>query len=478
MPVTVFRQRPLLLPVFAAALLSACSVGPDYHRPETSEPARWSGEAGSAALWPSVTWWRDFHSASLDRLMSQAQQANFDIGAAMARVRQADAQAKIAGANLLPTVQASGGETRNRNNTTTPRTGGAPRGVETLNGILTASYELDFWGRYADAAQAAEATARASRFDQQTTALTVQASVANTYFTVSALSDRLKVARDNLDVALHVQDAIQARAAAGTATALDVAQQESVVAAQRAAIPPLVQQLRQNRNALAILIGRLPEDLSVPDESLSTVVLPAVAAGLPSGLLIRRPDVQYAEAQLVAANANIKAAQAALFPDIKLTVQGGLQSTALARALDPGSVLYSLAASATQPIFSGDSLEGGIEYQQARYDELTQSYQKTVISAFGDVENALVAVETNDQQESAQQIAVETARRAYDIAQAQMFGGTIDIVTLLNTQRTLFQAQDALVQVRLTHAQAVVGLFRALGGGWQAESGTLAQNPT
>ncbi len=452
----------------AVALLSACSVGPDYHRPETAEPTQWSGKAEPVASWPSLTWWQDFRSAPLDALMSQAQQANFDIAAAVARIRQADAQAKIAGADLLPSVQASGGETRNRNNTTTPRSGGNPRGVETLSGILTASYELDFWGRYADAADAAEAAARASRFDRETTALTVEASVANTYFTVVATLDRLNVARNNLDVALHTLDAVQARATAGTATALDIAQQESVVAEQRAAVPPLTQQLRQNMNALAILVGRLPEELSVAAGGLADVSLPAVGAGLPSGLLVRRPDVQFAEAQLIQANANIKEAEASLFPDIQLTVQGGLQSAALASALNPSSGLYSLAASVTQPIFAGGALEAGIELQRARYDELLQTYQKTVISAFGDVENALVAVEMNGQQEVAQQVAVETAQRAYDIAQAQMTGGTIDIVTLLNTQRTLFQAQDLLVQVKLAHAQAVVGLFRALGGGWEA----------
>jgi NodT family efflux transporter outer membrane factor (OMF) lipoprotein len=447
------------------ALLSACSIGPDYKQPETPQPTQWSGKA--EASWPSLTWWQEFKSPPLDALMSQAQQANFDLGAALARVRQADAQAKIAGANLLPTVGASGTDMRNRNNTTTPKSGGAPRGVETLSGIFTASYELDFWGKYADAVDAAEATARASRFDQQTTALTVEASVANTYFIVAATLDRLVVARGNLESAQHILDAVQARADAGTASALDIAQQESVVAAQRAALPPLTQQLRQNLNALAILVGRLPEEMSVADEGLASIALPSVGAGLPSGLLARRPDVQYAEAQLVAENANIKAAEASLFPDIKLTVQGGVQSAALATMFKPSSGLYSLAGTITQPIFAGGALEGGIEYQKARYDELVQNYQKAVVSSFADVENALVAVEMTNNQEGAQRIAVETAQRAYDIAAAQMSSGTIDIVTLLNTQRTLFQAQDLLVQVRLAHAQAVVGLFRALGGGWQ-----------
>ena len=213
----------------------------------------------------------------------------------------------------------------------------------------------------------------------------------------------------------------------------------------------------------------MPQEVRVPDVSLRTVTLPAVSPGSPSGLLMRRPDVQFAEAQLVAANANIKAAVASLFPSIDLTAQGGLATTTLASLLQPSSILYSLAASATQPIFAGGALEGGIELTRGRYDELVQDYRKAALSAFGDVENALVAVEMAAQQEAAQEVAVETSQRANDIAQAQLFSGTIDVITMLNTERTLFQAQDLLVQVKLTHAQAVVSLFKALGGGWQAQ---------
>jgi outer membrane protein TolC len=185
-------------------------------------------------------------------------------------------------------------------------------------------------------------------------------------------------------------------------------------------------------------------------------------------LLTRRPDVQFAEAQLRAANATVKQAYAAVFPTISLTAQGGLESRALSSILDPSSVLYLLAASATQPLFAGGALEGGKELQEARYDELVQDYRKAVISAFSDVENGLVGVALTSQQQTAQQAAVDTAQRANDIAQAQLFSGTIDILTVLNTQRTLFQAQDLLVQAKLLHAQAVVSLFMALGGGWNA----------
>ncbi len=463
-------------PVVAAVtvvllLLSGCSVGPDYQRPELPQPSSWQEQSRGAAEWPSVDWWKTFKAPVLDQLMEQAETANYDLAAAVARVGQADAQAKIAGAALLPSVDLALDTARARTPPTTlaQQAGPAsrPAGNNLHSVVLGAKYELDFWGKNADLRKAAEASAQASRFDEETTALTVQADVANSYFTILALRDRLAVAERNLANASHTLDSVQARAKAGLLAALDIAQQESVVSEQRAAIPPLRQALRQTGYALAILVGQMPESFTLPPSRLDSVVLPPVGPGLPSDLLARRPDVQFAEAQLIAANANIKAAIAAILPDITLTAQGGAESIALANLLRPGSGLYSVGASLTQPIFEGGVLEGGIELQRARWDELKQDYAKAVVSAFEDVESALAAVEMTAQQEDAQRIAVETAQRAYDIAQAQLFGGTIDIVTVLNTERTLFQAEDSYLQIKLAHAQAVVGLFRALGGGWQ-----------
>jgi len=456
-----------LLAVLALSL-AACSVGPDYVRPDLPTPREWT--ASAAGRWPSRDWWHGFASPPLDALMEDAEKANFDIKAASARVRQADAQARIAGAALLPSVQASGVTQRSRVPSTTVPQGKstAPQGINVYNGIFSASYEVDFWGRNADTMSAAEASAQASRYDLETTRLTVQAGLANTAFAILALQDRVKVARDNLAIAEHVLDSVRDRVAVGTAAGLDLAQQESVVAEQRAALPPLLQALRQNGVALAILAGKLPEEVDLPKGSLDSVRLPAVGPGLPSDLLDRRPDVRFAEAQLIAANANIKAAHAAVLPSITLTAQGGLESTSLADLLKPESVLYSLAASAVQPIFEGGVLEGGIQLQEGRWDELVQDYRKSAVNAFGDVENSLIAVEMTTQQEEAERIDVQTARRAYEIAQGQLSGGTVDIVVVLNTQRTLFQAEDALVQAKLAHAQAVVGLFRALGGGWRS----------
>ncbi|MGE5503050.1 MAG: efflux transporter outer membrane subunit [Actinomycetota bacterium] len=455
-------------------LLSACSLADRFSPPPTRPPAQWSNPAAAPAAWPSADWWRQFGSARLDQLMADAQAANFDIAAAIARVRQADAQARVAGAPLLPSVQADGSFKRQRgpwvstsSTSTSSRTGKAPI-TNSYDGTLSASYEIDFWGKNRAALEAAEAAAQASRFDQQTVALTVQSSVATTYFDVLGGLERIRVAADNIANGEGVLEAIRDRVAAGTATALDLAQQESVVAAQRATIAPLEQQWRQNVNALAILTGRQPDQMSLNPEKLAQLGIPAVAPGLPSELLVRRPDVQFAEAQLQGANADIGAARAAFFPSISLTAEGGFTSSALATLIDHKSLFTSLANSITQPIFQGGKLEGNLEQKKARYDELVANYRKAVAQAFSDVENGLIAVEQTAAEEAAQREAERTARNAYDIAQSQFRAGIIDITTLLNTQSRLFTAEDNLAQARLAHLQATVTLYKAMGGGWTA----------
>ena len=192
-----------------------------------------------------------------------------------------------------------------------------------------------------------------------------------------------------------------------------------------------------------------------------------MSPGLPSALLARRPDVANAEAQLISANANIQVARAAFFPSIDLTAQGGFISSALSDVLKPSNAIYSLTAGLTQPIFEGGALEGQFDLAQARYDELLADYRKAVLSAFGNVEDALTAVQQTADQEQRQQQAVATAQRAYDFARAQMKAGTINILTVLNTENALFSAQDILVQAKSAHFQALVELYGALGGGWQ-----------
>ncbi len=446
--------------------LSACNLGPDYQRPELPAPAAFSGaDAGAAAAWPSADWWKGFGSPQLDAYIARSQQANDDIAAAVARVRQADAQARIAGAPLLPAVDAGFNASQARTQSSTGSHTGAA-----FSPLLSASYELDFWGKNRASLDAARATAEASRYDRATVELTVMSSVAGTYFQTLSLRDRLDIAQKNLDAAQTILDGLRLQQQAGTANALDVAQQATTVATLYAAIPPLKQQLRQSVDALAILVGATPESVEVNSGTLADVAQPQVAPGLPSELLARRPDVAEAEAQLISANANMAVARAAFFPSIGLTASGGYASDQLAGLLNPSNAIFSVAAGITQPIFEGGALRGQSELAKARYAELLADYHKAVISAFGNVEDSLVAVQQTAEQQRRQQEAVNTARRAYEIAQAQLHAGTIDVLTLLNTESALFSAEDALAQVKFSHLQALVNLFNALGGGWQQES--------
>jgi len=397
-------------------------------------------------------------------LIEQAEQANDDLGAAVARVHEAEAQRKIAGAPLYPAANASATAIRQR-----ALANGNYLTYSEFFPLVTASYEIDFWGKNRAALAAATATATASRYDRETVELTVLAGVAGTYFQALELRDRLSIAEANVASATQILNGLRLEAKVGTANALDVAQQETAVATLNAAIPPLQQQLRQATDTLAILIGAMPEQLDLSSGSLDDLRQPVVAPGLPSELLARRPDVANAEAQLVAANADMAVARAAFFPSITLTANGGYESSALAYVLRPAARVWSLSAGLTQPIFQGGALTGQSAFAKARYSELLSGYHKAVISAFGNVEDALAEVEHTTEQQRRQQQAVAEASRAFRFAQAQMRAGTINVLTLLNTQNALFTAQDGLAQVKFARLQASVDLYKALGGGWRQE---------
>ena len=452
----------------------ACNVlGPHYKRPDIPPPATWrdsTNAPSSPPAWPSSDWWQGFNSATLNDLMAQAQAANDDIAAAIARIRQADAQARIAGAPLLPSLSAQGDGTRARSLQPTIANGKlspTPTTANTFTAELTASYQLDFWGRNRDLWDAARMAAVASRYDRSTVELTVMQSVASTYFQALELRDRLKVARDNVASARDTLKGLQLEAQVGTATALDVAQQATTVATFEAAIPPLNQQFGQTLDALAILVGKQPESVDVTSGTLEDLGEPQVAPGMPSELLTRRPDVAEAEAQLIAANANIAAARAAFFPTISLTANGGYVSPALSTLFNPVSRAFSLTGGLTQPIFQGGALVGQYQLNKGRYAELLADYHKAVISAFGNVEDALVSVQQTAEQLRRQQDAVAAARKAYELTQVQFHAGTINILVVLSTETALFTAEDTLVQVKYSHLNALVALFSALGGGWQ-----------
>jgi multidrug efflux system outer membrane protein len=403
--------------------------------------------------------------------MGQAREANDDIAAAIARVQQADAQARIAGAPLLPSLGLDADGTRGRALQPTIGPSGrlspTPKTFNTFTAELTASYQIDFWGRNRALHDAARMAALASRYDRATVELTVMQSVASTYFQALELRDRLQVAERNLASARDTLKGLQLEAQVGTITALDVAQQETTVATLAAAIPPLTQQLGVTLDALAILVGKEPEGVDVTSGTLADLSEPQVQPGMPSELLVRRPDVAQAEAQLIAANANIAAARAAFFPTISLTADGGFASASLSKLFNPVSRVWSATAGLTQPIFEGGALVGQYQLNKGRYAELLADYHKAVISAFGNVEDALVSVQQTAEQLQRQQQAVATARHAYELTQAQFHAGVINILVVLSTETALFTAEDTLVQVKYSHLNALVALYSALGGGWQ-----------
>jgi NodT family efflux transporter outer membrane factor (OMF) lipoprotein len=452
------RKLPFVLATALLPTLGGC-LHKELSDPALDIPLTYRAARGKphAAL-PKLDWWRSFRSPELTALMEEAQTANLDIAAAVARIVQADAQARIAGAPLLPLIDFDASATR-------ARPPGGPTGA-TLRVALNASYEIDFWGKNRATLRAAEELAVASRYDREVVALSALAAVANQYFAVLASQDRLRIGQDNLRAAVRVLDAIKQRREVGTASELDVAQQESVVATQRAVLPTLEQLVLQTKNTLAVLIGRAPEYTNIRGGSLSRLPLPQVTPGLPSELLTQRPDIREAEAQLASADANVYAARAAFLPSIQLTGQGGFASNALKSLFSPEAAFYSIAAGLTQPIFDGFRLKGLLNLQQGRQEELLQLYRQSVIAAFTDVENALIGVQQNAERERRQREVVESSRRAFDLSETRLREGTIDLVTLLNTQQTLFQAQDTLAIVRLARFQATVSLFQALGGGW------------
>jgi NodT family efflux transporter outer membrane factor (OMF) lipoprotein len=470
-PVRLDTRRGLAVGGFLLAfLLGGCDPGPPGTIPPPEQQADWrSAPAAPAPIWPREDWWRGFKSPELDGLIGTARVNSPDIAAAIARIRQADAQLRIAGAALLPSLGGTGNASWQQVATGSLGRSYGARAYTDLHSYslgLNAAYEADFWGRNAATQQAALATALFSRFDRQTVALGVLTSVAGSWFNALAFSDRLAAARDNLKDAEQTLAVIRGRLDAGTASMLDVSQQEALVAGERANLPNLANQMEQALLGLSTLVGQPPAAITARPGTLATLSLPELAPGLPSELLTRRPDVASAEAQLASAHASVAAARAAFFPSIQLTASGSFQSAALATMFGPGAMLASLAGGLTQPIFDGGTLRGQLEQAKGRQEELLADYRKSVLQAFTDVESALTAYRFTTEQEGLQALAVTTARRSADIARAQLAAGTVDVTTVLTAQTTLYNAQDTLVQVRVSRFQALLSLYKAMGGGW------------
>lgn len=470
------RNASFLSVLLLTPALSGCILGterpelnldiPGYYREGLSR-------APDAAV-PALDWWRGFRSGELTGLMKDAQIANLDIAVAIAQIVQADAQVGVSGAPLLPTL--TGTATAERARDAASSIGGVAGPATTFSQYnlgLTASYMIDFWGKNRAALYAAEENATVARYNREVVTLTTIVTVANTYFQVLAAQDQLRVAHRDLAAAERILTLIKQQFAGGTASQLDLSQQEALVATQRASIPPLEVTLRQNIAALALLVARAPANFNVTGGTTAQIVVPRVTPGLPSELLYQRPDIRQAEAQLASSNFSVKSARAAFFPQIQLTGQTGVQSAALASLFGPGAWYYTLVAGLTQPIFEGFLLESQLKQAKGLQLQFLQAYRKAVLSAFVDVEKALVALAQFTRQERLQTEVVTASRKAFDVSETQFRGGTVNLLTVLQTQQTLFTAENTLVQVRLTKLLAASSLFQALGGGW-TPNGTLS----
>jgi len=457
----MMRRLALLV---VALLLGACAITGLAPAPAPAMMPQVFAEATAPdAAVPTADWWSAFGSQDLSSLVAAALAANPDLAIAAERVREAEAQVRIAGATLFPALSFDAGSSRRE----TRVAGGSWQAGNASNASLSASYEVDLWGKIASGVRSAEAALRASRYDRETVRLTLIAGVANAYLQVLSLRGRLAIARENLAIAERVFAVVVSRVRNGANSALDLARQQAAVLTQRAAIPPLELQQRQILFALAILLGRAPEGFDTAASAVTALAVPGVAPGLPAELLVRRPDLASAEAQLAAANANVAAARAALLPGIGLTGSAGLASDVLLNFLNSPTATLALGASLLQPIFDGGRLRSQVDVAASRERELAENYRKVVLAALADVESALAAGGRTAEQELLQGKVVAQARLALRLAEIRYREGADDLLTALDAQRTLFQAEDQLAQVRLARLQASVSLFKALGGGWK-----------
>ena len=471
-------KRPAFPWLAVAVLCTSCAGAPP--RPASVDlPPSFERAPAAQAPWPSQQWYRGFSSDELTALVEAAAKGNLDVSEARARVAQADARARQAGAAILPAVDALGNV-----NYLAGHSSSSGSGHETdWSALLSASYEIDFWGKNRAALSAATYAAAASRAERDTLALTTLAGVADGYFDVLALRERLAIARSNLEAARHVLEVVQARFDAGLASPVDLATQRAALASAELIVPDLEQRQVEALAALALLLGRAPEGFAVKEQSLAPLQEPPVGAGLPSELLTRRPDIAMAEANLQSAHADVTAARAALYPSISLTAQAGVQNPALNAAVLslPGTgPTVNLGASVVQAIFNHGRLRAVQAEAEAKDEELLAAYRAAILAALRDVETALSAEQHLNEQQSFEQENLLQSERAFEGAKLRYQAGSGDFLVLLEAQRTVYAARDQWVQYKLARLQTLVSLCKSLGGGWQEPPapGTARAAPT
>jgi len=440
-------------------VLGGCAIHGDPAPRAVAVPAAWHATSKQVGNDVTDAWWRSFGSVELDALVARAGQQSLDLAEAAARMQEAQALARIAGASMWPSLSADGRASRQG------RLGGSTdvAGNAWQLGFV-ANYEVDLWGRLAALRETAGREVQASAFDLDTVRLTVTANVASAWVQRQATRERIAIGEQNLASADRVLRLVEARRHAGAALQLELAQQRALVAAQRRTIEALRQQQDALNMAIAALLGEVVPLPPSTDATLATLQLPDITPDTPSSLLARRPDIAAAEARLAAADANLDAARAALFPTVSLGAGLGFAGTTLGTLFSGPA--YTLAAALAAPIFDGGRLAGQRDLAAAQRTGQLVRYRATIVNAFADAETALSNVNGADAQAREQAEELTQSERAVSLAESRYRAGADTLLNLLISQRSYYTAQDQAVQRLEARLLARVGVYRALGGGW------------
>jgi outer membrane protein, multidrug efflux system len=452
------------------ALSSGCVAGPNYKRPTVPAPSVYRGVSLEPAVKPDVTsfgdqkWWDAFQDEALRDLIRSALQQNYDVRIAAARILEARALLGIARADRLPEVSATASAINER----FPQAAGRPA-VETspTQVSLSLAWELDFWGKFRRATESARASLLSEEWAQRQVVSSLISDIASAYFQLREQDLELEISRQTLASRQDSLRLTQLLADRGATSILDVRQAEQLVFTAGASIPDLERRIEQQENFISILAGKNPQGIVRGRKLVDQPHPPEVPAGLPSSLLERRPDILQAEQQLVAANAQIGVAKADFFPQISLTAVGGYQSSTLTRLFAGPAGLWTLGASALQPIFEGGRIRNRARFAEARAEEVTFVYQRTVQQAFREVSDALVGYRKSQEVRVQQQQLATAAEDATRLSNMRYRGGATSYLEVLDSETRFFTAQLAVAQAELRELQAMVEIYRSLGGGWQ-----------
>jgi NodT family efflux transporter outer membrane factor (OMF) lipoprotein len=472
------KTNRLFLSTLLALATGGCAVGPNYQRPAAGAPAQWSaplagGETNAPAA--AAAWWENFHDAELNSLVDRAVSSNLGLQIAQARVREARAQYGVAAANFLPTAEAAGSYARTETSHHQPVLGSLPlpAGIPFDNNVyqagFDAAWELDVFGGTRRAAQSAGAEAAAAWYDRRAVLVTLLGEVARNYVDVRGDQRRIAIANANIAAQADALALTRDRFAKGLASDLDVQQAGTLLATTTAEVPALQTSLQAAIHRLGVLLGRPPGALAEELAQVSPIPAapPVVPVGLPSELLLRRPDVQRAERRLAAATANIGVATADLFPKFFLTGAAGFQSVSPSDWFTAGSRFWSAGPTVQWRIFDAGRIRANIRVQDARQEQALSAYEQTVLTAFEEVENSLTAYANEQIRRRSLTDAAVSSRKSLDLASRLYASGLTDFLHVLDAERSLYQAQDALVQSDRTVAADLVVLYKSLGGGWE-----------